>query len=683
MFNDLKLSVKIGGGYAVMGIVLLVIVLATITQVNRVKGSNNRIMKLRAPTARASLMTLNGINHSLAALRGWMILGKDNFKVERAEAWSKEIEPSLNTLREFAVHWTNPENIARLQAIERVIDKFKKAQQEIENIAQSPENIPALEMLLTDAAPQAVILSSEITRIIDIEKQQPGTPERKLLLGIMADVRGTTGLGLAAIRAYLLSGDIKFKDQFDTLWAKNRKRFKDLQEVSYLLTPEQKKAFTAFEQAREKFVPLPPKMFASRQGDDWNRANYWLGTKAAPRGKELVVALNAMAADQKELMLKDEASVQKLYASLTRTMWILLAIGIAVCLFLGLMITRAITVPMHKAVQMVQAVQQGDLTQQISIKQKDEVGLMATALNQMSVNLRKLMLDMKKGVDTLSSTSGELSSLSGDMAGNSEDTTGRAQTVAAAAEEMSVNMDSVAAASEETSVNVNMLAAAAEEMSGTISEIAANTEKTGTITDKAVTKSEKASAQIHELGSAAQEVGKVTESITEISEQTNLLALNATIEAARAGEAGKGFAVVANEIKELAKQTAEATNEIKGKISKIQDASNGAVKDITEITGVIGDVSEMVSIVAVKVEEQAGATQEIADNVAQASLGIQEVNENVAQASSVTGEVAADIAEVGQAAQDLSHNSGRVNGNAAKLNGLAGDLSAIIDQFKV
>ena len=683
MFKDLKLGVKIGGGYVVMGIVLLAIVLVTITQVNRVKDVNHRIMDLRAPTARASLMTLNGINHSLAALRGWMILGKDKFKVERAEAWNKEIEPSLNTLRKFAVNWTNPENVERLKAIDSVIGEFKTAQQEIENIAQTPESNPSTKILFSEADPQTAIIRPSLTSMIDLELQEPASPERKELLGIMADVRGTGGRALSAVKSYLLTGKNEYKALFDKYWSKNIKRFKDLDQKKYLLTTEQQKQYHALKKAKNALDPVLQRIFEAREMDDWNRANYLLGKKAAPRGAKLVAALTAMASDQEALMTKDEATVQKLYASLTRMLWILLASGIAACLLLGVSITRAITTPMHKAVQMVQAIQQGDLTQQVSIKQKDEVGLMATALNQMSVNLRNLMLDIKKGVDTLSNTSGELSSLSGDMAGSSEETTGRAQTVAAAAEEMSVNMDSVAAASEETSVNVNMLAAAAEEMSGTISEIASNTEKTGTITDKAVVKSEKASAQIHELGSAAQEVGKVTESITEISEQTNLLALNATIEAARAGEAGKGFAVVANEIKELAKQTAEATNEIKGKISKIQDASNGAVKDITEITGVIGDVSEMVSIVAVKVEEQAGATQEIADNVAQASLGIQEVNENVAQASSVTGEVAADIAEVGQAAQDLSHNSDQVNGNAAKLNGLASDLSSIITQFKV
>jgi len=683
MFNNLKVGIKIGGGYAIMGIVLIGVVLATIYQVNQVKAVNNRILHLRAPTANASLSMLNGINHSLAALRGWMILGKDKFKVEREQAWSVEIEPALKTLQSFAVNWTNPENVERLKIIEGVIGEFKSAQQKIENIAQTPDNVPSIKLLLTDAATYSADAGTHITRLIDIEQQQPGTEERKELLGIMADVRGSVGMGMSATKSFLFSGDEQYKQLYVGFHDKNIKRFSELQALKHLLTSEQLKSLEAYNQAQKNLFPTVQKMIDSRETTDWNRANYWLGSEAAPRGAKLVTALKAMALDQKELMANDETKVLKMYTSLNRTMWILLFFGVIICLILGVAITRAITVPLQKSVAMIQAVEQGDLTQQLDINQKDEVGLMATALNKMSVNLRRLIGDISHGVVTLNSTSSELSDLSVEMSANSEETTGRSHTVSAAAEEMSVNMDSVAAASEETSVNVNMVAAAAEEMSATISEIAANTEKTCAITDSAVVKSKKASEQIHELGNAAQEVGKVTESITEISEQTNLLALNATIEAARAGEAGKGFAVVANEIKDLAKQTAEATNEIKGKISKIQDATKSAVADITEITGVIGEVNEMVSVVSVTVEEQSSATQEIADNVGQASLGIQEVNENVAQASSVTGEVASDIAEVGQAAQELNVSSKQVNTNASGLKELSGKLAETVEQFKI
>ena len=379
----------------------------------------------------------------------------------------------------------------------------------------------------------------------------------------------------------------------------------------------------------------------------------------------------------------DEAEVKLPVKNLIRSIFMVTGIAIVCIAIFAMLIAGKIAKPLIQGVEFAKTISSGDLTKQLDIHQKDEVGILANALNDMNGNLRTMFLNISTGVQTLSSTSIELSAVSNQMTANSEQTTEKASGVAAAAEEMSTNMDSVAAASEQTSVNVNMVAAAAEEMSTTIAEISANTGKTSAITKSAVEQSQNASKQINELGIAAQEIGKVTESITEISEQTNLLALNATIEAARAGEAGKGFAVVANEIKDLAKQTAAATAEIKGNISRIQNASNNSVTEITQISGVISEVSEMVSAVSVTVDEQSNATREIADNVAQASQGIQEVNENVAQASSVTREVAADITEVGQASNEINASSSQVNTSAGELSGLADKLTAMVNQFKV
>jgi methyl-accepting chemotaxis protein len=379
----------------------------------------------------------------------------------------------------------------------------------------------------------------------------------------------------------------------------------------------------------------------------------------------------------------DDAEVRQPIQSMVRSIFFIAIIAIILIVLCALMIASNIAKPLVKAVDFAKIISEGDLTKQVAIHQKDEIGMLAKALNDMGTNLRTMFQDISSGVQTLSSVSTELSVIFNQMSANSEQTFSKTNAVAAAAKEMSMNMDSVAAASEETSVNVNMVASAAEEMSTSIIEIATNTEKTQSITETAVTQSQNASNQIDELGAAAQEVGKVTETITEISEQTNLLALNATIEAARAGEAGKGFAVVANEIKDLAKQTSEATAEIKEKISKIQDATRSSVTEITQITGVITEVSEMVSTVAVTVEEQANATQEIANNVAQASQGIQEVNENVTQASSTTGKVAADIVEVEQAYREINASSTQVNASAEELNKLAERLSGMVNQFKV
>lgn len=326
---------------------------------------------------------------------------------------------------------------------------------------------------------------------------------------------------------------------------------------------------------------------------------------------------------------------------------------------------------------------EGDLTARLDVKSKDEVGELAQWFNIFMEKLQGMIKNIAGNAETLNRSSSELSGLSEQMSDGADQMSARASTVASSGEEMSSNMNSVAAAMEEATTNVSMVATSAEEITATINEIARNSENARTITGEAVSRAEGASVKVNELGKAALEIGKVTEAITEISEQTNLLALNATIEAARAGEAGKGFAVVANEIKELARQTAEATQEIKERIDGIQNSTSGTVSEIGQILKVINDVNEIVSTIATAVEEQSVTTKEIASNVAQASRGIQEVNENVSQSSAVSTEIAKDITDVNQATGEMSNSSSQMNLNSKELSKLAGELKNLVTRFKV
>jgi methyl-accepting chemotaxis protein len=325
------------------------------------------------------------------------------------------------------------------------------------------------------------------------------------------------------------------------------------------------------------------------------------------------------------------ATVEALKAT---SIFILIVSAILIVVF-ALFVAKAFKEPIIKGVDFAKQMAKGDMTGNLGIDQKDEIGELAQSLNDMVSSLRSMFKDIATGVENLASSSTQLSSISQQISGRSEDSAHKSTQVASAAEEMSSNMTSVAAAVEEASTNVGTVATAAEEMNVTISEISQQASKAKQKAEGAVQVSTETNERVKALGQVAKDVGSITETITEIAEQTNLLALNATIESARAGESGKGFAVVANEIKELARQTASATDEIRQQINNIQNTTASTVSEIDHIREEIQEVNDYVTSIAAAIEEQTTATREISESVSQASAGIQDASANVAQTSSV------------------------------------------------
>jgi len=615
LFSKLKLGVKIGGGFSVIAFILIVIILLTMNKISDSSNITNNVIDQRVPTSQSSIQMLNGINHSLAALRGWIILGDDKFKNERGIAWEKEIEISLDEMKRFSALWTNPENIQRLRRIESNLEAFKQAQKEIEDIAQSIDNQPALKLLVNEAAPQAAVLVSNITKMIDIELTQPSPPERKNLLGIMADVRGTTGLSLANIRAYLLTGDIKFINKFNTLWEKNERRYNDLLNNQPLLTQSQKEAFSEFNKARKIFTRLPSMMFELRGSKDWNKANFWLSTKAAPVAFKVKQDLEAMFSNQQELMNTDMFKAKQMIGSLNQFLWILLGIGLTLSTVISLTIIRMVTKPIAKTVEVMQGIAQGDLTANIEISSKDEIGILLLNMKTMQEKLVDIVQQIQ----------------------------GNSNQIASAAREVSGAANSLSGAASEQAANVEETCASIEQMGASINQNNENAQSTGRISsESAISASEGGSA----VSGTAQAMSQIAEKITiieDIAYQTNMLALNAAIEAARAGEHGKGFAVVAAEVRKLAERSQVAASEISGLTIDSVKVAGKAGKLLEKMVPDITKTAKLVQEIALASEEQ--------------SQGVGQVNNAMQQLEKVTQQNASSSEELAATAEELQEQS--------------------------
>ena len=394
-----------------------------------------------------------------------------------------------------------------------------------------------------------------------------------------------------------------------------------------------------------------------------------------------------------------------------RMMWGLSIFTLFLVIFIGVILSRAINIPLVRCMAAIQELGKGILTTRVGIDSGDEFGILSKTIDEFALTQQNVIKEIKHSALSLSSASEELSAVSRQMAANAEEVTRQAQTVASATEEVSTNINTMATATEEMSVNANSVASASqqmsqnmnavassiEEMTVSIKDISKNAQEAKNVSENAVKMSATATTTMDKLGTGAKEIGKVTDVIKRIAEQTNLLALNATIEAASAGEAGKGFAVVANEIKELANQSAQAAGDIAGRIEGMQGNTGDAIKVIGEVSTIIHKIGDSVQTITLAVEQQNKASNDIAANVEQASRGARNIaasiaevakgsndmSKNSGEAAKGVHEVVSNISGVSSAAADSSKGSQQVNISAQELAKMSGNLKQLVEKFNV
>jgi len=340
--------------------------------------------------------------------------------------------------------------------------------------------------------------------------------------------------------------------------------------------------------------------------------------------------------------------------SLVRTIAVVTAVvTIGALLLLMWLFTHGVLAPIRAVGRVLDEVAHGRLTGRVEVSGGNEIGQMAQSLNTAVGSVRSTIEAIEQSSVGLNAASAQLLGTAGQMRTSAERTATEAGRVAASAETISST--------------VQAMADNGGQMEAAITEIARSAGQAAEVAGSAVELATDTTGVVGHLATSSAQIRNVVKLITSIAEQTNLLALNATIESARAGEAGKGFAVVAGEVKDLARETADATGDISRRIDSLQSDSADAVAAIEQIAGVISQISTFQSAIAAAVDQQRGAIQATTGNVGTAATGVSGIVSSIDRVAAEAAATAGQVAQQESAAAELATTAEALHRQVARF----------------
>jgi methyl-accepting chemotaxis protein len=635
-FGNISVNLKLGLGFGLVLVLTSILALTGWTSLGGLIDRSNW------------MSDITQLNSSLTKLR---IVRLQYMLANGDEAVAQNVQTSLDAFaaqqQKLLDSFKSPDNLKLLNEQKAVITAY---QQSLNKMREAYRNGNAARQAMGD---KAKIANKQINALDTSVQQMADSPERFAQFQAVTQAKEQFLLARYEVRGYIANVNADTEAQAA---AQIEKAISGLKSLSAVFGTSQQSALASLETALGAYRTAVQSYKAANANIVGARA------EMTTQGADIVTISDKLYEIQ--LDRRDAESAQARSLQLISTLLALL-VGIIA----ALVITRQITRPIQETLAVVERIASGDLSHNVQVTRRDELGVLQQGIQRMGTTLRELISGIRDGVTQIASAAEELSAVT--------------EQTSAGVNSQKIETDQVATAMHEMTATVQEVARNAEQASLAAADADGQARAGDKVVAEAIAQIERLAAEVARstdamahLQQESNKIGSVMDVIKAVAEQTNLLALNAAIEAARAGDAGRGFAVVADEVRGLAQRTQKSTEEIEGLVAGLQ---NG-----TQQVAAVMNNSRSLTDSSVELTRKAGVSLE---NITRTVSNIQSMNQQIAaaaeQQSAVAEEISRSIVNVRDVSEQTATASDETAKSSVELARLGSQLQQMVSHFRV